>query len=370
MAEGKLTFGLFADDHASDVFDNVGKAADRAGSSMRDAGDHAKSMGKGFERATESADTLDTRAMGFRDTMTGVQDTMGGVSKIAHGDLFEGFLTLGMGVGDLGSAFVNFIIPNLARFKNLTIVTAIQTRIAAVASRVWAAGQWLLNAALSANPIGLVVIAVAALAAGFVWAYRHSETFRAVVQGAFRVVGAAASWLWHSAIEPAMRGIGAAFAWSGRLVDGVASGITGAFRRVVGFVSSMPGRIRSAAAGMWNGITAAFRGAINTIIAGWNRLQFTVPGFNAGPIHYGGFTLGVPDIPYLAAGGIVTGPTVAMLGESGREAVIPLEKLRSVMQEIAPSAGLPPVTINLYGSHIGPRDVMRELAWTMRTSGR
>jgi hypothetical protein len=32
----------------------------------------------------------------------------------------------------------------------------------------------------------------------------------------------------------------------------------------------------------------------------------------------------VPNIPYLAEGGIVTGPTLAMIGESGPEAVIPL----------------------------------------------
>ena len=35
-------------------------------------------------------------------------------------------------------------------------------------------------------------------------------------------------------------------------------------------------------------------------------------------------SISVPNIPYLAEGGIVTGPTLAMIGESGPEAVIPL----------------------------------------------
>jgi phage-related protein len=49
------------------------------------------------------------------------------------------------------------------------------------ATAVWTAAQWLLNAALTANPIGLVVAAVAALIAGLVLAYQKSETFRAIV---------------------------------------------------------------------------------------------------------------------------------------------------------------------------------------------
>ena len=37
-------------------------------------------------------------------------------------------------------------------------------------------------------------------------------------------------------------------------------------------------------------------------------------------------TVGLPDLPRLAAGGIVTRPTLALIGERGREAVVPLDK--------------------------------------------
>ena len=50
--------------------------------------------------------------------------------------------------------------------------------IVKVATAAWTAVQWLLNAALNANPIGLVTIAIAALVAGIILAYKHSETFR------------------------------------------------------------------------------------------------------------------------------------------------------------------------------------------------
>jgi len=63
------------------------------------------------------------------------------------------------------------------------------TTIAKGASAAWTAVQWALNAALAANPIGLVVLAIAALVAGLVLAYQNSETFRRIVDAAFRAVG-------------------------------------------------------------------------------------------------------------------------------------------------------------------------------------
>ena len=62
------------------------------------------------------------------------------------------------------------------------------------------------------------------------------------------------------------------------------------------------------------GIKSAFRAAINFIIDGWNGLQFKIPGFKIGPVGYDGFTLGVPDIPRLATGGIAMAPTLAVVG--------------------------------------------------------
>lgn len=56
------------------------------------------------------------------------------------------------------------------------------------ATAAWTAAQWLLNAALNANPIGLIVIALAALAAGIYLAYTRSETFRRIVGDAMDAV--------------------------------------------------------------------------------------------------------------------------------------------------------------------------------------
>jgi len=104
-------------------------------------------------------------------------------------------------VGVVAALSAGILVANAA----LKAYKAAQVLIA-VATKAWTAAQWLLNAALSANPLGLVIAAVAALAAGLVIAYKKSETFRAVVTGAMNAVkgavdavGRAFAWLWQQA---------------------------------------------------------------------------------------------------------------------------------------------------------------------------
>lgn len=71
----------------------------------------------------------------------------------------------------------------------------VATIASSAATKAWAAGQWLLNAALTANPIGIAVVAIGALVAGAIYAYRNIEPFRRVVDKAWggikRLAGAA-----------------------------------------------------------------------------------------------------------------------------------------------------------------------------------
>lgn len=209
-----------------------------------------------------------------------------------------------------------------------TLRQVVASKVAAVASKGWAAAQWLLNAALTANPIGLVVVAIAALIAIFVVAWKHSETFRNIVKGALHDVLAVfqAVWGWIKGNWPLLLvlltgpvGLAVKF-----IVDH--------FGQILGFVRSMPGKIASAAQGMWHGITDAFRAAINGLISLWNHLHFSLGGWTipvplAPDIHVPRVTVGVPPIPYMAKGGIVRRPTLAMIGEAGPEAVIPLSRM-------------------------------------------
>ncbi len=136
-----------------------------------------------------------------------------------------------------------------------TIAATAATVASSVASKAAAAGQWLLNAALSANPIGIVVVALAALAAGLIWAYQNSAEFRAVVDGAFRAVGAAATWLWQNAILPMVAKVQQAMA-------ALAPIIRGAMTVVQGIIKTVMSLIRGDWAGAWAGVQQIAGGAI------------------------------------------------------------------------------------------------------------
>ncbi len=103
-----------------------------------------------------------------------------------------------------------------------------------------------------------------------------------------------------------------------------------AWNSFVGFVKGIPGKISGALSSMFSPLASGFRSAINSVISGWNNLSFSIPSVDIpGLGEVGGGTINTPNIPYLARGALVTGPTVAMVGEAGTEAVLPLEDRRT-----------------------------------------
>ncbi|MFM9473951.1 phage tail tape measure protein [Streptomyces scabiei] len=69
------------------------------------------------------------------------------------------------------------------------------------------------NVVMSLNPIGLIIIGLVALGVAMVVAYKKSETFRNIVQTAFRAVSVAALWLWNSVLKPVVGFAVKAFQW-------------------------------------------------------------------------------------------------------------------------------------------------------------
>ena len=144
-----------------------------------------------------------------------------------------------------------------------------------------------------------------------------------------------------------MKGVGTWFArpFAGffkRLWNGLVAGAVGlwnrwhtGFNKIVSFLGSIPNKITSIGKRMWNGLISSYKGAINMIIRGWNALDFSInisiPSWVPG-IGGKGFFIGdvIPDIPYLAQGGIVRarpGGTALVAGEGGHdEAIVPLPR--------------------------------------------
>ena len=96
--------------------------------------------------------------------------------------------------------------------------------IIAIVSKVglWTAAQWLLNIAMDANPIGLIILGIALLTAGFIFAYTHSTPFRNFINSLWTDLKAFASWL-GTVLQPIIKGIGDMFSGIGSGIQGIAS---------------------------------------------------------------------------------------------------------------------------------------------------
>lgn len=149
------------------------------------------------------------------------------------------------------------------------------------------------NLAMMLNPIGLIVIGVAALVAGIVWLATKTQFFQTI---------------W-----------GASWGFIKKVAGVVFDFVVGGFLGWINFITSMPVRIAAAAKDMWGGIKNAFKEAINWIIKKWNALEFRIPELTFLGQTIGGFTLGLPDIPLLQRGTPFFGGGPAIVAERGPE---------------------------------------------------
>lgn len=212
--------------------------------------------------------------------------------------------------------------------------------LVAGAVKAWSIIQAVLNLELWANPVGLIVLAIIALIAIIVIIATKTHWFQdiwhAVWSGIKTAAEAVAHWFMNDFVGSFVR----AYDWIKDKVGEVKDWIVGKWNDVVSFVTGLPGRIRSAAAGMWDGFKDAYRSALNWIIGKWNGLHFKIPGISIPGIGqvWGGADLRVPQIPQLAAGGIVRatpGGRTVQVAEGGQdEAVIPLDRLRSLLGDL------------------------------------
>jgi len=182
--------------------------------------------------------------------------------------------------GAIGGIALAVLAVNAA----LKVYNAIQV-ITNALTAVW-------NALLLANPITLVVLAVVALIAILTALYFKFDGVRKIVDTVF---------------------------------DAITTGVKFSFDAIKTYLTAVLNIYKS----IFNGIAKLWN---NTI----GKLSFEFPSWVPG---LGGKGFDVPNIPLLAEGGIVTGPTLAMIGEAGPEAVVPLSKM----------GGMGGVTVNVNG---------------------
>jgi hypothetical protein len=254
----------------------------------------------------------------FEDVMFALAQTTGGAAADAAETTAGKFARLKLGFDEtkesIGAALlpaVEKVLPYLQKFAtwaqdNPQTFMIIAGALAAIAASIVA-----INIAMALNPIGLIVIGVIALIAGLAIAYKKFEGFRNIVDGVF---GAIKWWITNIVIP------------------------------------------------QFNLMLTVFKTIFNGIASVWNntigKFSFTVPSWVPG---IGGKGFAMPDIPMLAAGGIVTGPTLAMIGEAGPEAVIPLDRMSQM--------GGGGTTVNINVTSADPNAVVQALRTYMRQNG-
>ena len=301
---------------------------------------------KGLKALDPRMKTLLKDGLDVEGAMSVLADTFGG-DAAAAADTAEGrFKRLSIGLAEtkesIGAALlpaIQAVLPYIERLgtwaqENTTTflvvggaIAGIATAILAVnfAMKAWTAAtaaftavQAAFNAVMALNPIFLMVALFVAVGAALVVLQMKFNIFGKV----FEAVGNTASTVFN----------------------GIKTGFAAVVTAVSGYV---------------NGLVAVYKGLFNGIASVWNntigKLSFKIPGWVPG---IGGKGFDVPEIPMLAEGGIVNSPTLAMIGEAGPEAVVPLNRAGSLSNN---------VTINVNGGD--PNAVVAALRTYMRQNG-
>ena len=290
--------------------------------------------------------TLLKDGLDVEGAMSVLADTFGG-DAAAAADTAEGrFKRLSIGLAEtkesIGAALlpaIQAVLPYIERLgtwaqENTTTflivggaIAGIATAILAVnlAMKAWTAAttaftavQAAFNAVMALNPIFLLVALFVAVGAALVILQLKFNIFGKVFEGVGKIAGT--------------------------VFDGIKTGFGVVVDAVTGYVKTLVGIYK----GLFNGIASIWNSTVG-------KLSFKIPGWVPG---LGGKGFDVPEIPMLAEGGIVNGPTLAMIGEAGPEAVIPLNRAGALGNNI---------TINVNGGD--PNSVVAALRTYMRQNG-
>lgn len=185
------------------------------------------------------------------------------------------------------------------------------------------------------------------------------SVFRPIIEGLVSVF----QFLWQNVLSPFVSFLTTIFKPTfDTVMTGIKGIIEGLKTTFVGLINFIAGVFTADWRRAWEGVKQIFKGVfdslwgivkvplnliidgINWVISGLNRLQIKIPdwvGYVPGLSNLAGKTWGIniQKIPKLARGGIIDSPTLAVLGEAGREAVMPLENNTGWIDELANKIG-------------------------------
>lgn len=252
-----------------------------------------------------------------------------------------------------------------------TILHTTATRVSSAANRVWAATMWLVNAAMRANPLVLVISLIVAVGLAIVIAYRRFAFFRN---------GVNAVWSWVKNNWPLLLGIltgpiGLAVVMIIQHWDTLKGGATSAvnfirekWNGLKSWFGGLPGQFAGLSTNLGRSMVNGIIDALNGMITAFNstfEFSFDPPG-------PGSVTFDAPDlptIPKLAAGGTVRVGGMSIIGERGPELmslpagaqVTPLSGpvVEPVLRELVGAGGPQEIVVPVY---LDGREIARSTA--------
>lgn len=200
----------------------------------------------------------------------------------------------------------------------------------AIIQGVCTAAQWAFNIALSANPIGIIIVAIGALIAIGVALWMNWDSVCAWCKQAFQAVGD-----FFVSVGSAIGGFFVGL-WTGikdtavSVWTAITGFLTGAWNTISSAVTSVFTKIGSTIKNIWTGIVNSIKGAINSIISVINgMIRGAVSGINGlinginkvtGAVGIPAIpTFTAPQIPMLAQGGLIRTAGSVIVGEKGPE---------------------------------------------------
>lgn len=202
-AEAMRLLGSLTGEQKEKFSQNIGAMADSAGE-----------MDEAFDNMSSTGESL---RMVLANQMHALMDWAGALAS-SSGPYVEWIANSGtalMGIVQLSHG-VKTMVAGLKAMKVATLAQAAASKAVAVASSIWKATQVALNLVLSANPIGVVVMAVSALVGMLVAAYKNNERFRKNCDALWSTVKKLAGAVWDylvKAFEKASEVIKKAWEW-------------------------------------------------------------------------------------------------------------------------------------------------------------
>lgn len=328
------------------------------------------------------------------------------IDKIGAENIADAFVNIGNAIKEaliIVAGVVNFVV------QNWDIIGPILAAVAGAIAAITVA-QIAMNIALWASPITWIIAGIAAIVAGLTAFFTMTDTGRGIIKGfgdfvggVFNAIGTVVKTVFDVIAGIVKFYVDAyinIFKTIGTVVSGIWEGMVAGAKAVWDFITGLFGNLASFFGSIfstaWNAVKAVFsaggaifkgiaegifnvfRGVVNGLISGINfvvAIPFNaingvlngLRGINILGIQPFGWlpSIGVPQIPYLATGGIVPdtkGGRLIVAGDGGEdEWVVPESKMASLIDQMN-ARGAGNITVNVYGTFATSTSEQRKVA--------